>query len=360
MTVAFKTSANAWVSTYSFDTSCFAFVDNTMLSFNTEVVEDNPTVHRHDVAANKNSFYGVVNDSSFTVSVNDNPSKNKIYKAVSLEGANLRDATSSFVANLSPQFNQAREGQVFEGFVEKGGIFYGGLTKSNLTDPTNNLKAVGQINRARLLTLQVDDVDTINAGTFPFRGYTLDDYLDYLFFELSPYPHFKQLDSASSNQEISKYFIGVLENEGISIKPLLVDASLNDVGNIDGDIFFQEGSIDGRNTTFAEQPDTLVNTSGVSRYNSTVVVRVKDSVLNSNASGLPDEAVNNTSTVRAVNKYLNNGGVLILFKITDDRIDGTDPRGQYGDLTITIPPVDFEIFAVNMDYEPTELDHSKG
>lgn len=360
MTVAFKTSANAWVSTYSFDTSCFAHIDNTMITFNTEVADENPVVHRHDVEAPKNSFYGVQNDSSFTVSVNDNPSKNKIYKAVSLEGANLRAARSSFVANLSPQFNQAREGQVFEGFVEKGGIFYGGLSKSNLTDPTNNFKAVGQIRRARLLTLDEDDVDTVNAGTFPFRGYTQDDYLDYTFLELSPYPHFKQLDSASSSQEISKYFIGVSENGGIKIKPIQVDALLNPQGNIDGDLFFPEQDIDGRNVTFAQQPDTVVNTAGLSKYNSTIVVRIKDSVLNSNASGLPDDAVNNTSTVRAINKYLNGGGVLILFKLTDDRIDGADPRGQYGDLTISIPPVDFEIFAVNMDYEPTELDHSKG
>jgi len=360
MTVAFKTSANAWTSSYSFDTSCFAYIDNAMITFNTEVGGENPVVHRHDVAANKNSFYGVQGDSRFTVSFNDNPSKNKIYKAVSLEGANLRDASSSFVANRSPQFNQAREGQVFESFVEKGGVFYGGLTKSNLTDPTNNLKAVGQIRRARLLTLQVEDVDTVNAGVFPFRGYTEDDYLDYLFFELTPYPHFRQLDSASSSQEISKYFVGVYQNGGMKLKPILVDAFLNQEGNIDGSLFFTEEDIDGRMTTFAQQPSTVVNTSGVSRYNNTIVVKVKDNVLNSNASGLPDDAVNHTATVRALNNYINQGGVLALFKLTDDRIDGADPRGQYGDLTITIPPVDFEIFAVNMDYEPTELDHSKG
>lgn len=126
MTVAFKTSANAWTSRYSYDTSCFAHVDNTMLSFNTSNASSEGIAYRHAVDSDKNSFYGEVSDSQFTVSVNDNPSKNKIYKAVSLEGANLKDAKSSFVANLSPQFNQARESQAFEPFVEKGGVFYGG------------------------------------------------------------------------------------------------------------------------------------------------------------------------------------------------------------------------------------------
>jgi len=355
MTVAFKTSANAWTSRYSYDTSCFAHVDNTMLSFNTSNASSEGIAYRHAVDSDKNSFYGEVSDSQFTVSVNDNPSKNKIYKAVSLEGANLKDATSSFVANLSPQFNQARESQAFEPFVEKGGVFYGGLTKSNLTDPTNSLKAVGGIKKAKRLTT-IPAEDSVNNGVFPFKGYGGGDIFDAVFFEITPYPHYKQLGSASSTQVVSKYVLGFVDADGVTLRTPRVNILPDATFVLDA----AADAIQGRSQTFSNQPDAIINTDGVSKYPGHIVVKINDSIVGEAPEDLPISNLKMEAFINAINTYVDSGGELMLFMITDDRINGADPRGQYGDLTITVPAVDFEIFAVNMDYEPTELDHSKG
>lgn len=358
MTVAFKASANSWVSKYSFDTSCFAHVDNTMLTFNTSNETYQGIAYKHTVSSDKNSFYGVQSDSQFTVSFNDNPSQNKVFNAVSLEGANLKDAKSSFVANLSPQLNQARGGQVFEKFVEKGGVFYGGLTKSNLTDPTNNLNAVGGIKRVKKLTTNSSSAYSINNGNLPFKGYGGGSLFDTMFIEVTPYPHYKQLDSASGSGVVSKYVLGFLTEDGVDLRTPKVDID----PATDPFYFLDTASdpISGRMRTFAEQPDAIVNTDGVSKFNNHVVVKINDSIVGVSPEGTPIDNIKITAFVEAINNYINSGGEVMLFKITDDRIDGADPRGQYGDLTVTVPPVDFEIFAVNMDYSPTELDHSKG
>lgn len=355
MTVAFKTSANAWTSRYSFDSSCFAHVDNMMVSFDTEVVGGSNIVHTHDVDAGKNRFYGEISDSQFTVSFNDNPSKNKVYKAVSLEGAFLQKARSSFVANQSPDFNQGRASQVFEPFVEKGGVFYGGLTKSNLTDPTNNLKAVAGVKRVKRLTND-PFADSANNGTFPFQGYTAGDVFDTVIFEVTPYPHYKQLGSASGDQAVSKYVFGFLTEDGVDLRTPQVEILAGGVFNLETD----SDEILGRQETFANQPDGVVNATGVSKYKNHLVVRINDSVISTAPAGVDVTSLKVEAFVNAVNSYLSNGGELMLFMITDDRINGADPRGQYGDLTVTIPPSNFEIFAVNMEYSTTELDHSKG
>lgn len=355
MTVAFKTSANAWTSRYSFDSSCFAHVDNVMVSFDTEVAGGSNIVHTHDVDAGKNSFYGVVADSQFTVSFNDNPSKNKVYKAVSLEGANLSKASSSFVANLSPDFNQAREGQVFESFVEKGGVFYGGLTKSNLTDPTNNLKAVAGIKRVKRLT-NAPSPESVNNGVFPFQGYTAGDVFDTVIFEVTPYPHYKQLGSASGEQVVSKYVFGFLTDQGVDLRAPKVDINPDSTFVLDT----ASDEVLGRQETFANQPDGVVNATGVSKYRNHLVARLNDDVVGEAPEGVDVTNLKVEVFVNAVNSYLSNGGEIMLFMVTDDRINGADPRGQYGDLTVTVTASDFEIFAVNMEYSPTELDHSKG
>ena len=357
MTVAFKASANAWTSRYSFDTSCFAFVDNAMVSFNSENTDGTALVYKHSVESNPNEFYGVASDSQFTVTFNDNPSKNKVYKAVSLEGANLKDAKASFVANLSPQFNQSREGQVFEGFVEKGGVFYGGLTKSNLTDPTNNLKAVGGIRKVKRLSGEGVS-NSINNGTFPFQGYGGGGITDTVFIQVTPYPHYKQLGSASGNGVVSKYVFGFLTDQGVDLRTPKVD-----IDTATDPFYFLDTNSDqvlGRMQTFAEQPDSIVNTDGISKYKNHVVVKLTNQVVGDAPVGTDIENIKVTAFVNAVNNYIANGGEIMLFKVTDDRIDGADPRGQYGDFTVSVPPVDFEIFAVNMEYSPTELDHSKG
>lgn len=356
MTVAFKTSANAWTSRYSFDSSCFAQVDNTMVSFDTEVVGGDEVVYTHDVDANKNSFYGEVTDSQFTVSFNDNPSKNKVYKAVSLEGANLSEASSRFVANLSPDFNQAREGQVFESFVEKGGVFYGGLTKSNLTDPTNNLKAVAGVKKVKSLTLEPGPTSA-NDGKLSFQGYTIQNNgFDTVFLEVTPYPHYKQLGSASGDQVVSKYVLGFLTEEGVDLRTPKVDIAPDATFTLDTN----SEPINGRQETFANQPDGLVNATGISKYKDHIVIRLNDSVIGDAPVGISPNLFKVAAFVNAVNDYISAGNEVMLFMITDDRINGADPRGQYGDLTVSVPAEDFEIFAVNMEYSPTELDHSKG
>ena len=47
-----------------------------------------------------------------------------------------------------------------------------------------------------------------------------------------------------------------------------------------------------------------------------------------------------------------------LFFAYPSSINGESPKGQVADVTLTLGSSDFEVHAVNLEYSPTNLDHS--
>ncbi|QDP56017.1 MAG: hypothetical protein Unbinned4409contig1001_36 [Prokaryotic dsDNA virus sp.] len=370
MTISYDPSSGKWKSRYSYDTSCIDFQDNVMLSFNT-VSSDGEICYEHNANSAKNTFYGSQEDSEVKLSFNANPSSNKVYKALSLEGSNLSSATSQLTANLSPDFDQRGEARVNEGFIEKGGIFYGGITKVRSSDNENGLKVVGEITAAQYLDNEISSNYVINNGQFPFIGIDLfDQWWTYIFFNLIPSPHYRVLDSASADDVISKYYVGWQTNTGeLVVTPFLAQALplQEDLSNF---VFTSNNSlnalsdrIDNANSDdFESLSDGVHNTDTNAKLgNNILAARVTSDVVEGN---LLDNQTNNDVAARfilamGINNYLAEGNRLFIYKITDDRIDGSDPMGQYADVTLSLGSLDFELFAVNAEYTTTTLDHSK-
>jgi len=367
MTISYDPASGRWKSRYSYDTSCFDLLDNVMLSFDTETT-DTEICYSHSPSAPKNNFYGGgAVDSELSLSFNKNPSTNKVYKALSLEGANLDQVTSDFVANLSPQASQRDDARVNEGFVERGGIFYGGITKIRSTENENGLKLVGEITLAQWMNSSGTAPFSINNGNFPFQGIdSTDPFYDYIFFSLIPYPHYRALDSASSEDVISKYYVGWQNNNNqIVVTPFFVGAVEIQDPITDTFQFTSDGSAQALNgridlahfDTFESLSGGVYNTNTNPKIgNNILVARVTEDVVEFNIG----EANTFPATILAIgiNNYIAQGNRLFLYKITDDRIDGSDPMGQYADVTLNLGTRDFELFAVNAEYSATPLDHS--
>jgi hypothetical protein len=54
-----------------------------------------------------------------------------------------------------------------------------------------------------------------------------------------------------------------------------------------------------------------------------------------------------------------NYGLATLYEITPQEINGAPPRGQYAQADIVLGSQPYELYAINVNYEPTDLDHSK-
>jgi hypothetical protein len=367
MTISFDPQSEKWKSRYSYDTSCFISSDSFLFTFNTSS-DGEDIAYLHWQYSPINTFYGIRTDSQISLSFNANPSNNKVYKALSLEGSNLRFAQSQLTTNLSPDVDQPNQARVYEGFVEKGGIFYGGITKVRSTDNENGLKLVGEITRAAVLTQEgfTDQVPSINNGAFPFNEVQItDSWWEYIYFSLNPYPHYRALDSATSDDVISKYYMGVQVGGDVIVRPFRASAFIGVVGTDllpTGELNTNSGTPITRSTTqfFTELSQEVYNTNTPPKLGNILAARVSESVLIQNSTGIPDDQAASVALAIGINNYLANGGDrLFLFKITDDRIDGSDPIGQYADLSLTLGSEDFELFAVNAEFSPTALDHSK-
>lgn len=63
--------------------------------------------------------------------------------------------------------------------------------------------------------------------------------------------------------------------------------------------------------------------------------------------------------VTAMNAIISAASPLIVYAITPENVNGEAARGNYADVSLTFPGADFELDIVNLDYEPTQLDHSR-
>ena len=75
-------------------------------------------------------------------------------------------------------------------------------------------------------------------------------------------------------------------------------------------------------------------------------------------SGAPDVAVAITALNSAITDATIANQPITVYAITPGEIDGQPARGNYADMTVSFKG-DFELDVVNLEYEPTTLDHSR-
>ena len=148
-TIAFSHKGGFWKTRYSYTPTCYAAVDNVMISTNKTSLEDSINTERffweHEVNPTHNKFYETQYKSSLTLVSNQDPSAVKLFKALSLE-SNSRDWAGTAATNISPAGAPQNELQLgsIKGFVTKEGNQYSELPKS-LNNSNSNLDYVCQL-----------------------------------------------------------------------------------------------------------------------------------------------------------------------------------------------------------------------
>ena len=184
MIISFGHNDGEWKSKYS-------FTPKSMMNSATELFSkaDDVAIHVHN-KGDINSFYDQVSSSAIAVAFNDNPSSNKIFKTISIEGS---EPIASRLHNFAPKKStdlplqnnlvSTTEGQV------RGGIIYHGLEKADALRNGASMHYVGDvseisINSGGFAEVQVDNMSSDYIPTYDaVYGFYLPDTNEFYFGE---------------------------------------------------------------------------------------------------------------------------------------------------------------------------------
>ena len=399
-TIAFSHKGGFWKTRYSYTPTCYAAVDNVMISNNktpsTDYTNQNALFWEHEVNVTHNSFYGKVEKSTLTVVSNQDPSAVKLFKALSLE-SNSNNWTGRAATNINPAGSPQNELQsgLINGFITKEGNQYSELPKS-LNNSNSNLDYVCEISTIvdiSLLSNVLGDIDSTGEvvvadlllllAQFGTVGEELSADLDF--------------DETVSVADL----LTLLSNFGQNVAGVTLDElffSLNDAEYISeggsGLIIGTGWSAPVLSSSFntpllggSGSKAVFVNSLGVAYTLNLIGEEWVFTVLDLTT---PQQfIVNDTSTVY-IHSYNSDGSISLgiggnltlaqftdlvnftnslgsewntiqLYSVTSPAINGDPMRGQYIRLhlenTSTTP---VETYAINVDFENTKLDGSKG
>ena len=297
-TIAFDNKNNFWKSNYSYETNCFGSNDKRFVSFRDAPVSLSPPsiCWEHKKSSPKNKFYTFpAQKSKIGVSFNDAVSANKIYKSLSIEGGRIDDGEVVNMFRANSDHTVNKTASV--GTVkQKGGISYAHVG-GVATNGQSNFETLGVLS-----SYQSVDLETILLG----------------------------IDG------------GDLSNVIETSKIILFDTHTNQFIHPFGAIYYELdfSSVTGPYNEVKSEVKPLRQKGFFSNDGGLFVTGVKISVF------------------QQLSEKIENGAILVCH-VTPTYINGDMPRGQYAEAVFLIPPKDFEIYAFNLNYEPTDLDHSK-
>lgn len=309
MTIGFNNKTNAWTSKYTFDTSMFSNINNRLYSYKKSIDHGSDVIYHEHNVGEINSFYGSKSNSVIAVSFNQNPSENKIYKNFSIEGTkNLANANSIATFETSETLNDGESRQSFAlgPITYKGGHLYSYMGKDK------NLKMGHTVNYVGTGKIVADPDDNT---TYYFQA------------------------------------------------PILNIGSISDV-SVTKFAFSFPAQNDGKIYYFDESGNLQEITSTI-RYDEIPSV-VKASFNETNefvsADGLALTATDNAWVTDLLNLSTDSTTVtdmgVDLFAISDPSINGDFLRGQFAEAYMSLGTEPFELYSLNLYYEPTTLDHS--
>ena len=269
--------------------------------------------HNSDDDSKRTNFYGVASGSGMSVSFNDKVSSNKIYKSFSIEGTNniSGSALNTFIVNSDNNPNK----QFSIGPVkDKGGILYGHIGLSNTLLDGSNIEAIG--------TLSANSISNLLAyGTGPMIAFEASKAsLKRSFSAVQGKSKYILMDGAGNFYSIN----GAPISQGLSQDLTYSDPALGEPLHLNKFVNFVGNSV----IQFAviDSPfNGIFYTGGNYLFSSVLPVTVPTTLL----------------------------------EITPQNINGAPPRGQYAQAEIFLGTEPYEIFSLNVNYEPTDLDHSK-
>ena len=460
-TFAFKNSQKYWSTRYSFSPRNYSRLDRDMFTSH-PTGSDAMYIHGPKASAEKNTFYGTKFSSSISFTFNNDPSQNKIYKNISVEGSFGPSATPSlfgtFKANDSTDPTQARPSSINE-WNEKGAHLHATIANSPKSG-RSNIEPVGVFRRAHQIFYPTDatapglgelfDMPPLTYGSDGYNGpagpymfpmgllaardvvpggtftnvdpeWAVYDRSRYLFFEIDFFPGYKDsskevkyvLDTSDGEyiQSIQGSNYDSIQSVYLSNKGLCQYAKNKGVLDfrkktvINGEEGFEFDETSGLSVNGAKSASGLLVyadielTEGVTLdfgdFDDSGAITVADLLLFLTAFGsdyeseddpladfdfdedgaiatsdlleflaryglIGEEPVSVPSHVFALNSV---EGVLnkeiIVYAVTPTNLNGEAARGNYADVSLTFPGANFELDIVNLDYEPTQLDHSR-
>ena len=297
-TIAFNTKTGDWSTRYSFLSNCYGFLNKLFFSnFETESAFV-PWLHNSDKAS-RTQYYSKTYGSGISVTFNDNVSTNKIYKSFSLEGTSNITGENYFVVNTD---NSPDKRYSLGKLKDKGGILYGHIGQAQNMMAGGNLELVGVI----------DSMPFVNNGLMGLAITTTENDL---------------LPSSAD----SLYILGEPQDDGG-----IVFTSL--YGPLTG-----QSTI---NSEFIEFPPTDLASVGSNQEDLEYAV----SIING-------QVIKTIAFNSALGNPQDPSGKL-LFEVNPSNIFGDEPRGQYAEAIISLGSLPYELYSLNVDYEPTNLDHS--
>tara|TARA_R110000765_G_scaffold170781_3_gene275768 strand:+ start:1261 stop:2289 length:1029 start_codon:yes stop_codon:yes gene_type:complete len=152
-TIAFSHKGGFWKTRYSFTPTCYAAIDNVMISTNgvhdsAEVAiegngdlfweHDKVVIESNSIVPNHNTFYGKRHKSKITVVSNQDPSAVKIFKSLSLE-SNSNSWVGMAGTNINPLGSPQDDLQLgdIKGFITKESNQYSELPRSLVNSSSN-------------------------------------------------------------------------------------------------------------------------------------------------------------------------------------------------------------------------------
>ena len=309
-TIAFSHKGGFWKTRYSYTPTCYAAIDNVMITNNTDVAGSNKLFWEHEVNSLHNNFYGEPFSSSLTIVSNQDPSAVKIFKALSLE-SNSRiwvGQASTHVHQLPDGTNELQLGNL-QAFITKEGNQYSELPRS-ITNSSSHIEYV----------CSLENIIDEDSEAYSFSG-------------------------------VSGWDVSVLNTPNVAILGGSGSTALFIDGDNDAYYLTQQGNGWGLALFTADSP--VSGAVYVYNYNSddTITFAIGVNILTVGLEGL-------TALFGGTGSW---GNGIQLFSASDPAINGDPMRGQYLRLDLVNNSTDpVETYAINVDFENTKLDHSKG
>lgn len=320
ITIAYSHKGGFWKTKYTYLSGWFARVGRKF--FSGKASSDGKAAWRHNSdSVARTSFYqtaeGSAIGSGISVSFNEGVSQNKIYKSFSLEGSTNISGANTFTVNSdSSNVKQTTMGPL----KNKGGILYGHIGLSDVILDSSNINSIGRVSVAAgdMDNIQVysDKTIVINSSHVTQKVSSSAIGCKYLFLVKVSGGAYKLFDASGTEVDSSALQGGSVNNISGGFYAMSKEPAPAELG-IDRDILTftpQAGSQE-----VAEEGQSLL--SGLSL-----------------GSGVTE---------------------ITILEVTQEVLNGAPPRGQYAQMNISLGSDPYELHALNLNYEPTSLDHSK-
>ena len=311
MTISFGHKDKQWKSRYTFTPKMMVSTDKTLISQSS----DNK-LHTHNDGA-INTFYGSQSPSGIGVAFNDNISANKIFKTVSVEGTeSLESAGHVFYPYRSTDASRYYKPDTLEPLKVKGGMLYG---------------KVGR------------DRDLINGATMHYVG---------MIKRIQPLSTFKNMYPIEIDAIPPEYVGMLVDGKGSDYVP---EAGVRYGLFYNGLFYFGEGGTGSPSYTSFNDIETFDDIP-----NNIFIPQDLSLLVRSEPFKAPNQHV---YAALAPTAYPDLNGLAVddvaLFAFKDPSIHGGDLRGQRAEMFMSLGSEDFELYGINLNYEPVNADHTK-